>query len=330
MHNLLKELESKVISITGGGGYIGSSLVSELKKCKVKKIIRIGRNKLKPIENIEDWILDLNDYKSWIKIVRQSDIIFHLSGNTSIIFAERDPRKTLISEVLPITNLVEAAKELNRNPRVIYTSTATVYGLAEDFPISEDQIPAPITCYDSNKLSAEQQLRIAGNKNLIEPVSLRLANVYGPSFSESSAVDRGVLSRIVRLSFENKTIKIFGSGDYIRDYVYIDDVIRALLYASIFNYKDIKKNSETVFNVASGKGIPIKEVFFLIAKKVEKITGFNLKIENVSWPEGISQIEKRNFIGSSERLKSLTGWTAKTSIEEGVAKLVNYYSKEYM
>ena len=63
--------------------------------------------------------------------------------------------------------------------------------------------------------------------------------------------------------------------------------------------------------------------------EIEKITGFNLKVENVSWPSGISEIEKRNFIGSAERLKSLTSWSAKTSIEKGIYLLVNHLSKKY-
>jgi UDP-glucose 4-epimerase len=330
MYDISQELESKVITITGGGGYIGSALVNELNKYPVKKIIRISRKKIKPLDNIEDWILDLNDFSSWLKIVKKSDIIFHLSGNTSVTVADNDPKNTLISEVLPITNLVKASKDLNRNPRVIYTSTATVYGLTEDFPITEKCIPVPITYYDSNKFQAEKQLEIASNENVINSISLRLANVYGPSLNESSSLDRGILSKITKLSFENKTIPLYGSGDYIRDYVYIDDVISSLLCASVVSYKKIHQNLGLAFNVSSGKGVYVKTVFQMIAKEVEKITGTNLKIKNVSWPSQVSEIEKRNFIGSAERLKSLTGWSAKTSIEDGVHLLVKHYRKEYM
>ena len=159
---------------------------------------------------------------------------------------------------------------------------------------------------------------------------MRLANVYGPSHAESSSPDRGILSKITEMCFENKTIPLYGSGDYIRDYVYIDDVINALLLTSIVDYKEICKSSEIVFNVASGKGTYIKTIFNLIAKEVEKITGVNIDIETVPWPSHVSEIEKRNFIGSAERLKSLTGWLPKTSIEDGVHLLVNHYSREYM
>ena len=323
------ELNNKVICITGAGGYIGSALVDRLKNYSVKKIIRISRKKLTYQENLDDWILDLNELNSWLKIVEQSDIIFHLAGNTSIKFAEQNPKNSLTSEVLPIKNLVRASKQLKLNPRVIYTSTATIYGLTDQLPVSETFIPAPITHYDSNKLHAENQLQIASKARIINSVSLRLANVYGPSLNESSSVDRGILSKIVKMSFENRVISLFGSGKYIRDYIYIDDAVSALINISIVNYSEILKNSKTALNVSSGRGTHIRSVFELIIKEVGKITGKNSELKKIPWPNEVSEIEKRNFIGSAERLKSLTGWTAKTSIEEGIKLLVDYYSKEY-
>jgi len=329
MYELQGKFKNKVIVITGASGYIGSALVSELEKYPVKKLIRVSRKKLKAQGNVEDWNIGLNDLDSWLKIVNQSDIILHLSANTSIAAAEKNPENTLNAEIFPITNLLNAAKELSKKPRFIYASTATIYGLTQEFPVSEDQAPSPITCYDTNKLSAEKKLIMARSENLIESVSLRLANVYGPSDNESSSLDRGILSKITRQGFENKSIKIYGSGNYIRDYIYIDDVVKAFLCASVLDYSKIKKDSEIIFNVASGVGTSIKNVFGLIANEIEKITGFNIEIESVSWPAGISEIEKRNFIGSAERLKSYSSWNAKTSIEDGICMLVNHLSKDY-
>lgn len=330
MHDLNTELNNKVICITGAGGYIGSALVEELKNYSVKKIIRVSRKELKSKRNLDDWTLDLNEFDSWLKIVEQSDIIFHLAGNTSIKFAEQNPKNSLTSEVLPINNLVRASKQLKLNPRVIYTSTVTIYGLTKELPISESYTPAPITRYDFNKLQAEKQLEIASKAKIINSISLRLSNVYGPSPNESSALDRGILSKIVKMSFENNSIELFGSGIYTRDYIYIADVVSALINVCVVDYSEISKNSKIVLNVSSEKGTQIRTVFNLIGEEVGKITGENPRMRNIPWPNDASEIEKRNFIGSSERLKSLTGWTAKTPIEEGIKLLVDYYSKEYL
>ena len=330
MYDLSKELKNKVVTITGANGYIGSALIKQLEGFSLNKIIRISRKKLTPNINTEDWVLDLNEQKSWIKIVRHSDIIIHLAGDTSILSAENNPADSLISSVLPIIHLVGAAKELSCKPRVIFASSVTIYGLNEDFPIEESHISNPITSYDLHKFFAEQQFKIASNNNLIDGISLRLANVYGPSLNESRAKDRGVLSKVTKMSFENKNPQVYGNGSCIRDYIYIDDVVSAFLYASIIEYDEIRKTSEITFNVASGVGVSVKDVFSLISSEVNKITGNKLQVKNAPWPKGVNEIEKRNFIGSAERLKLLSGWTPSVSLEDGVCSLVHHYSKEYI
>ena len=327
MVNISNKLKGKVVSITGASGYIGSALTQELEKYPLK-IIRISRKQLTPKDGVEDWVLDLNKKSSWIKIVNRSDIIFHLSGNTSIYDAEKDPKESLISTLFPIIQLINASKKLSRIPRVIFSSTATVYGLTEVLPVLETKRPSPITVYDLHKFFAEQQLLVASSSNIIDAISLRLANVYGPSPTESLSQDRGILSKITKKRFALKNLQIYGNGDYLRDYIYIDDVVNAFLHASVMDYDILLNKNQISLNVASGKGTPVKEVFELISREIEKITGIRGDIENVAWPEEVNEIEKRNYIGSIELIKSLTGWQPSVSLEEGIRLLVKHYSKE--
>ncbi len=327
MVDISSKLNGKVVSITGANGYIGSALTRELEKYSLK-IIRISRKQLTPKDGVEDWVLDLNKKSSWIKIVNRSDIIFHLSGNTSIYDAEKDPKESLISTLFPIIQLINASKKLSRIPRVIFSSTATVYGLTEVLPVLETKRPSPITVYDLHKFFAEQQLLVASSSNIIDAISLRLANVYGPSPTESLSQDRGILSKITKKRFALKNLQIYGNGDYLRDYIYIDDVVNAFLHASVMDYDILLNKNQISLNVASGKGTPVKEVFELISREIEKITGIRGDIENVAWPEEVNEIEKRNYIGSIELIKSLTGWKPSVSLEEGIRLLVKHYSKE--
>ena len=313
----------KVVAITGASGYIGSALTLELNKYSVR-IVRVSRTKLTPIKGVKDLVLDLNSANSWIKIVSEVDIIFHLAGNTSIYNAEKNPKESLKSTLLPISQLINASRELSRVPRVVFASTVTVYGLTNEFPVVESTAPNPITTYDLHKLFAEQELSIASKNNVINSIILRLANVYGPSVSESKDEDRGILNKLTRMRFEGKNIQIYGDGNNIRDYVYIDDVVNAFVHASII------VSAENIFNVASGVGTKVKQVFSLISSEVEMHTGINGVVENVDWPKGINEIEKRNFIGSVELLKSLSGWSPSISLEEGIKFLVNHYAKEYI
>jgi len=327
MIDISKKLKGKVVSITGASGYIGSALTQELEKYSLK-IIRISRKELVPKDGVEDWILDLNKKSSWIRIVNESDIIFHLSGNTSIYNAEKDPKESLISTLFPIIQLTNASKKLSHIPRVVFSSTATVYGLTEALPVLESRQPNPITTYDLHKFFAEQQLLVASSANIIDAISLRLANVYGPSPTESLAQDRGILSKITRMRFEHKDLHIYGNGEYLRDYIYIDDVVNAFLHASVMNYDVFLNRNDITLNVASGKGTSVKEVFNLISYEVEKITGVRGPIKNVAWPKGVNEIEKRNYIASIELIKSLADWKPSVSLEEGIQLLVNHCSEE--
>jgi len=328
MVDLKNKLEGKVVSITGASGYIGSALTQELEKYSLK-IIRISRKKLIPKDGVEDWVLDLNKQSSWIRIVNKSDIIFHLSGNTSIYNAEKDPKESLISTLFPIIQLINASKKLSRIPRVVFASTATVYGLTEVLPVLETRQPNPITTYDLHKVFAEQQLLLASSCKIIDAISLRLANVYGPSPAESLAKDRGTLSKITKMKFELKNLHIYGNGEYLRDYIYIDDVVNALLHSSVMNYNNLLNRNNITLNVASGKGVSVIEVFKLISNEVEKITGTRGTIKNVGWPKGINAIEKRNYVASIELFKSLTGWEPSVSLDKGIQLLIKHYSKEF-
>jgi len=320
LHN--NDINGKVIAITGASGYIGSALSEELKKYS-NKVIRVSRKKLTPSKYFEDWILDLTLLDSWIKIVKKSDIVFHLSGNTSIYDAEQEPSKNLISTLLPVTHFVTAAKILALKPLMVFASTATVYGALSKIPISENDIPEPITNYDTHKFLAEQILITAHKNEIIDTKILRLANVYGPSLIEVKSSDRGILSKLTRMALEGENLNVYGDGEYLRDYIYIKDVVAAFLSATLVN------SNESVFNVSSGVGTRVKDVFELIASEVNKIPKLKIKVRHVEWPNNVSEIEKRNFVGSNNLLKSNTFWSPNIEIEEGIKLLVEFYVQEY-
>jgi UDP-glucose 4-epimerase len=318
-YNLRTFYDEKVVVVTGGSGYIGSALINKLQKYNCK-IIRTCRGTLNPIDGVQDKILDLTKKESWVEIMSTADIIFHLAGNTSIAFAEENIDDSLLSNLLPIANLVYASKKLKRSPRVVYASTVTVYGMTDFNPVTEEVIPRPVSVYDLHKLYVEQHLTMANNQGFLNAKSLRLANVYGPSLSESGSKDRGILSKITQACMQGDTINAYGGGDYLRDYIYIDDVVDAFLYVCISDSPD------TVINVASGVGTTVKEVFQMISDEVEKNKAVCCNIKDVDWPENINIIEKRNFIASNDKLKSMPGWKVNTPLKTGIQRLVQHHS----
>lgn len=317
---LMHNYESKIVAVTGASGYLASVLIDALKETAAG-ILRVSRSDLPAISGAESLKSDPRSKDCWENIVAKADVIFHLAGNTSVYAAAKNPADSLNSTVLPITHLVAAAQSAGRRPRVVFASTATVYGLTSDLPVAEDAPTAPITNYDLHKLFAEKQLGLASDQGILEGVSLRLANVYGPSSSTTSADDRGILNKITRMALRGGNLQLYGDGNYLRDYVYVDDVAQAFMAAGAG--KEVVGRS---FNVASGKGITVRDAFHLVAERVERVTRKMVHIENTPWPEGADPIEFRNFVADITGLQNSAGWHPIISLNQGVDWMIEYFS----
>lgn len=312
---------NKTVAITGAGGYIASVLINSLMNTDAR-ILRVSRRVLPPLKGATALQMDVCARDGWLEIVSEADVIFHLAGNTSVYKAGESPSASLNSTVLPITYLVEIAKALGRSPRVVFASTATIYGLVNQLPVNENYTPAPITNYDLHKLFAEKQLELASHQGIIDAVALRLANVYGPSPGMSSAEDRGVLNKITRMALRGNGLKLYGDGNYLRDYVYIDDVVQACIIAGVAD--GIGGQS---FNVGSGKGVTVRDAFELVANKVAESTGKKVSVECVPWPENADPIESRNFIADVNHIRASFGWQSEVLLDEGINRMIDHFNE---
>ena len=321
IRDFINNYENKTVAVTGASGYLASVLIDALQKTPVR-ILRVSRRDLPPISGTETLQADVCASDCWEEIVSKADVIFHLAGNTSVYAAVKNPADSLSSTVLPIIHLVAAAQAAGYKRRVVFASTATVYGLTDDLPLAEDAEPKPITNYDLQKLFAEKQLELATKQGILEGVSLRLANVYGPSSSTSSADDRGILNRIAKMALQGANLQLYGDGAYLRDYVYIDDVAQAFMAAGVG--KEVVGRS---FNVASGKGITVREAFYLVAERAERITGKRVHIENAPWPDSADPIEFRNFVADITSFKNSTSWHPIIGLTQGVDWMIENFSK---
>lgn len=310
------ELCGKTVAITGASGYLGSAIADSLVASSISTLA-ISRKELIPRPGMMSIRADVNSYECWTSIVEQAQVIFHLAGNTSVYKALKAPAESLNSTLLPLDHLIKAAQELGRRPRVVFSSTATVYGLTEKFPVAETADPCPITAYDLHKLFAEQQLAMATRLGILDGVSLRLANVYGPSSSLSSAVDRGILNKVAALATRQNKPVIYGDGKYLRDYVYIADVVNAFLHAGV-----LPGIGGSVFNVASGIGITLRKAFETVIDQATQATGHHVALASEPWPANTNPIEFRNFVASIDSFKSATGWKPAVGLREGIGLLI--------
>jgi UDP-glucose 4-epimerase len=310
-------LVDKRVAVIGANGYLGSSLVSELIK-KQYKVTRVSKKMGKTFPNSFALIGDLCEANFCETILENNETIYLLSGNTSVKDAENDPKKNLMTTVSPIINLINAARKLKKIPRIVFASTATVYGITPKLPVKESLNPRPVTNYDLHKFFGEQQLELASKLGYIQGISLRLANVYGPSTNNHSSGDRGIVNQAAHTAIHGKDLILYGGGKFTRDYIYISDAIDAMckVGASL-------KNTSGAFNVASGVGTELLEIYKVIVKEVKRKTGQNVNIMYKSWPSENNIIDQRNFVADVTKLNTETEWVPKIDVIKGINLLIS-------
>ncbi|CAA7619870.1 NAD-dependent epimerase/dehydratase family protein [Magnetospirillum sp. SS-4] len=308
------------VLVTGASGFVGGSIVRHLlgTGCRIR---RHARRSLAPLDcwSLGDSSDDPMAQATWDEALDGIDVVFHCAAQTSVYQAAADPVGDLEANVALSLRLLEAARRQPRPVTVIMASTATVFGLPESLPVRHGDRPAPVTAYDAGKLAAEGYLALYARLGQISGGALRLANVYGPGPSSSTA-DRGVLNKVVQKALAGGPVTVFDDGRWVRDYVFIDDVVAAFLLAG--SHGEALAGQACL--VCSGAGTTVAEAFRLAVEVVAERTGRPpAAVESVASPAGLSAIEFRDFVGTWDALAAATGWRPLTGLRAGIGKTVD-------
>jgi nucleoside-diphosphate-sugar epimerase len=316
--------EKKNILITGSSGYIASSIVNALSgvDCTIFRLTRdIGR--LEPIyqrAKTIDLEVDISSDDDWGRRLEHIDIVYHLAAQTSAYKADGDPLGDLKINVLPILKMFTTCETKGFEPTIVFVGTVTEIGLSNRLPVNEDHYESPITIYDIHKLMAEKYLLHYASRGIVKGCALRLSNVYGPG-PKSSTADRGILNLMVKRALSGKPLTIYGSGEHVRDYIYVDDVVKAFLLAAAC----IDKTNANHFIIGSGTGHSIAHAVNLVAQRVFEKTNIRVEVVHIDSPLHLSQIEERDFVADIGKFSAVTGWTPFYSLDEGIGRSIDYY-----
>lgn len=313
-------MNGKKILVTGYKGFLGSSLIRELKKYHCQ-IVGVTRNK--ETGSVDESVQELVGNYSvdfWAKAIVGVDIIYLFAAQTSSAISNKQPFTDLQGNLLPTVSLVQACLQTGLSPRIIFAGSVTQVGPTMKTPVNELLRDNPVTIYDVNKLASEKYLQVYANQMGGRAVTLRLANLYGPGPISSSA-DRGILNMMVRRALTGGNLTVYGTGEYIRDYVFIDDVVQAFIRSS----SQIEKTNGKYYLIGSGQGHSLLEMMTMVKLSVREKVGKNVDLEFVSEPAGTSVIEQRNFVADTNAIQTDSGWKPTTDLKTGIEKTIEYY-----
>jgi nucleoside-diphosphate-sugar epimerase len=312
------------VVITGASGFLGQSLAGRLASfpCHVRRVTRQPRSlpELQGPAVFENLVADITRSDAWEAIIHQADVVFHLAAQTSCYVADDDPQKDFEANVLPMIHLLQAAKRMSRELIVIFAGSATQVGVTTQWPCDESLQDHPVTAYEIHKLTAEKYLESFSARNLVRGCTLRLCNVYGPGPKTSSA-DRGILNLMIRKALQNHPLTVYGQGEMVRDYVYIDDVVNAFIAAAA----SIDSTQGRHFVLGSGQGHTIKEAIELVARRARTHANSSSQVTYIDPPPNLSPIESRHFVADTYAFHQATGWHATVDLQTGIDRTIASY-----
>lgn len=262
-------MKKQNILITGGSGFVGSHMVKKFSENNnTVTIFDIIEPKF-PLNTHTSYIKgDIFDLSSLQKVVEKNDVVVHLVGLADSNVAQKNPMKSFHLNVLSLQNTLEACR-ISGNKKIVFPSSAAIYGITEDLPIKENFTHQPTNIYSWHKILCEKMVQSYQKNYGINYVILRFFNVYGKG-------NEGVIGIFIDKAKRGETIESFGPYQY-RDFIYAGDVANAIYMAVAHD-----KATNRIINIGSGKGVQIREILDLVcefypnAKWIERKADFTM------------------------------------------------------
>ncbi len=308
-------LAGKTVVVTGALGFLGATLMELLKDVDCR-IVRVVRGPAQPVRDcraqVSDVAGDVRDPSTWRSALDGAGVVFHLAAQTSA-----GPHDDFEANVAPVVHLLEACRLQGAKPIVLFAGTVTQAGVPLRTPVDETHPDHPHTPYDAHKLIAENHVKDHAKKGYVRGASLRLTNVYGPG-PRSRGAGRGVLNAMVRRAVTGEPLTVYGSGNYLRDYLYVRDAALAFVAAA----EAIEALNGGHWVIGSGEGYTINDAFNEIAERAAARTGRRVAVEHVEPPLPLSALDTRNFIADPSRFRAATQWRPRCMLPEGIDRTI--------
>ena len=250
---------------------------------------------------------DIKDSEALEKALGGVDAVIHMASLIEVSESVKYPLKFAENNIMGSINLLEAMKEKGVK-RIIFSSSATVYGEPKTLPLTEGMPLDSANPYAASKIAVEQFLSAYHKNHGFDVTILRYFNPYGPG--EEHEPETHAIPNFIKNGLDKKPVPLYWKGEQTRDFIYIEDLAKAhtvVLDQSGFN----------IFNVGTEQGVRIIDVI----NKLSDILGYTLEVEDLGDRPG----DVRSNYASSQKLKESTGWSAQTDLNEGLRKTVEWF-----
>jgi len=300
------------ILITGGAGFLGSHITNLLIKEGNDVVVfdNLSKGHKESVNPKAKLVVgDINDPAKTQEALEGVDAVIHMAGLIVVPESVKKPELYVLNNVLGSVNLLDCMIKKNVK-KIIFSSSACVYGEPKNLPITENEPLHPDNPYGASKASVEAFLQAYYANHNFDVTILRYFNPYGPG--ELHEPESHAIPNFIKATLAKKPIPLYWNGEQIRDFIYVEDLARShtqVLGLTGFN----------IFNVGTDTGNKVIDV----VKQIFEIVGYKVSINDLGKREG----DVAANYASSKKLQEAVGWEAQVGLKDGLAQTIDYFKK---
>ena len=311
----------KRVLVTGGLGFIGINVCLRLLDLGAQVTVLdnfVPPNPGAPLDalllRLQVAVADIRDEDKVERVIREQQVIFNLAGKSGAADSNKTPLNDLDINCRGHLTILEACRSFNPGVAIVFPSSRLVYGKPRSLPVDEAHPVAPESIYAAHKLAVENYHLIYGHLYGLKATVLRITNPYGP-LQLGDARGYGIANRFIQAAVRGEQLTVFGAGEQRRDYLYIDDLVHALLLAGS---KEVARGR--IYNIGDDRSASLMD----LAQLAIAAAGSGAIVQ-IPWPEEYRAIETGDFQSDISLAKRELGWLPVTQLAEGVAQTVAFY-----
>ncbi len=316
-------LKGRKVLITGGLGFIGSNLAHRCLELGADVAIYDNLDPhsggtLYNVHDVRDSVKlhfnDLLDFDALVEQVYRCDIVFNCAASTSHAFSMREPWFDLDVNSRGVVNVLEALRRFNKQARLVHIGTSTQLGPLQYEPADENHPEFPTDIYSANKSASEKYVLVYARAYGLPATVIRLSNVFGPRATIRSS-DFTFNNYFIGLALQDKDITVYGQGEQLRNVLYVDDAVGALIAAAMSD----RSHGQTFFAVGDHHYSVAQ-----IAEMTVRCMGAG-RVKHVPWPQDRKAVEIGKAVLSNAKIRNVLGWTPVLDVEDGLRRTFDYF-----